>query len=197
MEKPKNVEAFIEKHAQWKAELDCLRELALSTGLDETIKWLLPVYTWNNKNIIGLGTAKNHVSVWFFQGATLKDELGVLTNAQEGKTKAMRHWKFDSLSTIPREQLLAYIEEAIQNQKDGNIIKLSKIKKTLVIPPELQKALEKNQLLQQHFDQFGLGDKRDFAEYIATAKRTATKERRLQKIIPMILRREALADKYR
>ena len=38
-------------------------------------------------------TFKEYFGIWFFQGGTLVDELKVLTNAQEGKTKAMRQWR--------------------------------------------------------------------------------------------------------
>ena len=197
MEKPTNVDAYIADNAKWQAPLELLRELILTTGLQETIKWAFPTYTLKGKNIVALCAFKAYFGIWFFQGGTLKDDLKVLTNAQAGKTKAMRQWRFTTLEEIDAEAVLLYIEEAIQNQKDGHIIKVTRTKKPLVIPPELQAALDKNPLLATHFEAFNLTNKRDFADHISSAKRIATKEKRLAKIIPMILQGIGLSDKYR
>ena len=197
MKKPDNVDEYIYQHENWHTELTLLREIMLSTGLEEGIKWLFPVYMWKGKNIVGLAAFKEYCGIWFFQGATLTDELGVLTNAQEGKTQAMRQWRFTELNDINHEKILAYVEEAIENQKSGNVIKASRKVKPLVIPPELQEALDNNTTLATHFKAFSKGNQRDFADYIANAKRKDTKERRLQKILPMILENVGLNDKYK
>lgn len=197
MKKPVNVDQYIDENEKWQEELTILRGLMLSLDLQETIKWMFPTYMQKGKNIAAICGFKDHFGIWFFQGGTLKDELKVLTNAQEGKTKAMRHWKMYKKADIQEEEILAYVAEAMQNQKEGNIIKTKRTKKVLVIPPELQTALNQNALLAQHFSKLSDYNQRDYAEYIATAKRADTKERRLQKIIPMILRDEGLNDKYR
>ncbi|MEM6317343.1 MAG: DUF1801 domain-containing protein [Bacteroidota bacterium] len=197
MKKPANVDVYISENSQWESGLVHLRQLILSTNLTETIKWAFPCYTWNKKNIVGLAAFKDYFGLWFHQGATLLDEMGMLNNAQEGKTVAMRQWRFQSERDIVDELVLAYIEEAIHNQKTGNIIKVVRSKKLLVIPEALQTFLDQDTTLAYHFSQFRPSDQRDFAEHIANAKRMDTKQRRLEKIIPMILRDEALADKYR
>lgn len=197
MEKPTNVDEYIANQEKWQAALELLRALILSTGLQETIKWMFPTYTLKGKNIVAIAAFKEYFGIWFFQGATLNDDLKVLTNAQAGKTKAMRQWRFTSMEAIDDEAVLAYIEEAIQNQKDGKIIKPTRTKKPLVIPPVLQAVLTNNSLLATHFETFSLTNKRDFADYIRSAKRIATKEKRMQKIIPMILQGIGLNDKYK
>ncbi|MFK7980313.1 MAG: YdeI family protein [Saprospiraceae bacterium] len=197
MEKPTNVDVYIANNEKWQASLEFLRELILSTGLQETVKWAFPTYTLKGKNIVALCAFKAYFGIWFFQGGTLKDDLKVLRNAQEGKTKAMRQWRFTAMEAIDAEAVLLYVEEAIQNQKDGNILKVAKTKKPLIIPPELQVALDKNPLLATHFEAFNLTNQRAFSDYISSAKRIATKEKRLEKIIPMILQGIGLSDKYR
>ncbi|MEM1119839.1 MAG: DUF1801 domain-containing protein [Bacteroidota bacterium] len=197
MKKPANVEQYIDENEQWHEELTVLRHLMLSMDLEETIKWMFPTYMVKKKNVVAVCGFKEHFGLWFFQGATLKDDFNVLSNAQEGKTKAMRHWKMYKKEDIDEELILTYVAEAIQNQKDGNILKLGRAKKELVIPPELQMALDQNATLAQHFAELSAFNQRDFAEHIAAAKRADTKGRRLQKIIPMILRGEGLGDKYR
>jgi uncharacterized protein YdeI (YjbR/CyaY-like superfamily) len=83
-----------------------MREILCSTELKETIKWGTPVYTINDKNIVGLGSFKSYVGLWFYQGVFLKDEAGVLINATEGITKAMRQWRFNSVEEIDDRLIL-------------------------------------------------------------------------------------------
>ena len=119
MKRASSVEAYIAAGGQWKEALVLLREMCASTVLEETIKWGIPVYTLNNKNVAGFSAFKSWVGIWFFQGVFLKDEAGLLINAQEGTTKGLRQWRFKSAQEITnhRDTILTYLEEAIQNQK--------------------------------------------------------------------------------
>lgn len=139
---------------------------------------------------------KQHFGIWFFQGVFLSDPLEVLENAQEGKTKAMRHWKFAENSSLNRAQIDAYVAEAIANTKKGLKVLPSKKSAKTKIPPELKQALE-DPKLKMAFEALSPYKQRDFAEYVATAKQEATKSRRLEKILPMILEGIGLNDKYR
>ena len=47
------------------------------------------------------------------------------------------------------------------------------------------------------FESLTLTKKREFTEYISSAKRDDTKQKRLEKIIPMILNNIGLNDKYK
>jgi uncharacterized protein YdeI (YjbR/CyaY-like superfamily) len=114
----------IEKHTwdkvnQWQEEIEFLKSIIAKTELVETIKWGTPVYMYQNKNIIGLGGFKSYFGVWFMNGVYLKDEAKKLVNAQEGVTKALRQWRFQSKEEINKELLLEYIHEAIQNEIKG------------------------------------------------------------------------------
>ena len=197
MERNKSVEEYISKHAKHKAELEMLRSIALSMNMDETVKWGAPVYTASGKNIVGLGSFKSYVGLWFYQGALLKDETGKMINAQEGVTQAMRQWRFESLQAIDKEKTLikTYINEAIINAITGKEIKPQK--KALVIPVELQNALDQDDELKLKFESFNLTRKRECAEYVGTPKREATRQDKLEKLIPMILEGISPNDKYR
>jgi uncharacterized protein YdeI (YjbR/CyaY-like superfamily) len=115
MQSNKTVEEFLVKQDQWKESLMHLRELLLETELVETIKWGIPVYTINGKNVVGMGSFKSYVGIWFYQGAFLKDPNNVLVNAQEGKTEALRQLRFTSFGEIDYKLVKTYINEAIQN----------------------------------------------------------------------------------
>ncbi len=195
MKRYKTADAFIEAQEQYKDELITLREIINSTELDETVKWGMPVYTIDGKNVAGIGSFKSYFGVWFYQGVFLKDKHKKLVNAQEGRTKGMRQWRMNSPDEIDEKLLVEYLEEAIQNQKDGKTIKPEK--KQLVIPAELKAAFTHDPKLEAAFEKFGLGSKREYADYIAEAKREDTKIRRLEKITPMILENVGLNDKYK
>ncbi|WP_321996044.1 DUF1801 domain-containing protein [Draconibacterium orientale] len=173
-----------------------LRDLLRSTELSETIKWGAPCYTINGKNVIGLGVFKEHVAIWFFQGALLKDEAKVLFNAQNDKTKALRQWRFVTVHDIDAEMIIAYASEAISNEKQNKRVKIIRNKK-LIIPPELKEALNQDNHLKLSFQEFSPGKQREFANYIAQAKQVKTKQSRLNKIITMINNNIGLNDKYR
>ena len=192
----KSFEEYAEKHQKWKEQLQQLRELLLSTELEETIKWGAPTYVLNNKNVVGLGAFKNHCALWFFNGALLQQNTKLLVNAQEEKTKALRQIRFKENDQLQLSVLKKYIEEAIELQKADKEIKPRK-SKPIEIPTELEKAFKNDTSLKSAFEKFTKGKQREFTEHIANAKREATKISRLQKCIPMIKAGIGLNDKYR
>lgn len=195
MEKSERLERYFKRNIQWGEELSFLRKLLNQSELKEGFKWNFPVYTLNNKNVIGLGAFKAYAGLWFFQGSFLKDKKKVLVNAQEGKTKGMRQWRFTSINEMDSEFITSYIEEAVQNQKDGKEIRIEKQSDT--VPGVFAKRLANNAELKSKFNALTPGKKREFIEYINEAKREATKLNRLEKIIPMIMDGIGLHDKYK
>lgn len=190
------VDEYIINNEEWKAELIMLRAQLLSTELSETIKWGGPVYTINKKNVVGLGAFKKHVAVWFFQGSLLLDKRKVLINAQEKKTNALRHLRFKKGQQINLELVSEYVAEAIENQKAGLEIKPQR-NKPVIIPEELNQAFESVENLKTSFEYFTKAKQREFANHVASAKREETRHKRVEKIIPLILNKVALNDKYR
>lgn len=198
MQNRKSVASYINNHPKWKTSLLVLKDLIDSTELHENIKWGAPVYTLNNKNIVGIGAFKTYVGLWFYQGVFLKDADKKLINAQEGKTKALRQWRFLSLDGVVNEKgnILAYIHEAIENHNLGKAIK-PQSKPEFELPLELLEKLDIDPDLKLAFDKFSPSKQREFCEYISEAKQKTTKYKRVEKIIPMIKKSEGLNDKYR
>ena len=197
MKKVNSVEEYIESHEQLVEALTILRTIINSTEIEETLKWSSPVYTINGKNVLGLGAFKHHFGLWFFNGVFLKDEKKLLVNAQEGKTKALRQMRFTSMHDIDNNTVLAYVKEAIENQKLGKEIKVDRSKKETIIPVELKQELNKDISYSSSFNNLTPYKQREYSKYIETAKREATKISRLEKIKPMILQGVGLNDKYK
>ncbi|MEE3998878.1 DUF1801 domain-containing protein [Tenacibaculum sp. FZY0031] len=188
---------YIQDKSKWTQELNLLRSVFLELPLEESIKWGAPVYVYKGKNIVGLSAFKNYCGLWFFQGCFLIDKDQVLINAQEGKTQAMRQWRFNELGEIDTVLIKQYVLEAIRNTEEGKELKAKKNTKPLLIPEELQLELDNNNRLKETFNEFTLSKQREFTDYISEAKRQTTKQKRLEKIIPMIVNKIGLYDKYK
>jgi uncharacterized protein YdeI (YjbR/CyaY-like superfamily) len=196
MKKVTSVEEYIETHEHYSDALTLLRNIITSTELEESIKWSSPVYDLNGKNVVGLGAFKHHFGIWFFNGVFLKDELNLLEKAQD-KTKGLRQMRFKTINDINKEAVLAYVKEAIANQKAGKELKPDRSKKKTIIPPELKTALNANKELFSSFNALTPSKQREYCEHIATAKRESTKLSRMEKIKPLILQGVGLHDKYK
>ncbi|SNT31086.1 Uncharacterized conserved protein YdeI, YjbR/CyaY-like superfamily, DUF1801 family [Ekhidna lutea] len=195
MKMAKSPDEYFSRNEEYRPLLEKLQSILQSTELEEKMKWGIPTYCWKNKNVAGIGAFKSYAGLWFFNGVFLKDSANVLINAQERKTKGMRQWHFESIDDIDEQLVSAYIKEAIQNQKDGKEIKPEK--KPLIIPDDLKEALASSSQLAEAFESLSLSCKREYAEHIAEAKRPETKQKRLEKIKPMILEKVGLYDKYK
>ena len=111
MPQDKSVEA-------WMARLDPsltvtpqdLRHLVLQAvpGLTESIKWGNPVYETEGKVCYIAATSK-YVSLGFFNGASLTDPEKRI----EGTGAKMRHVKVWRVADMDRDQLTAWIQEAV------------------------------------------------------------------------------------
>lgn len=166
------------------------------TELTEDVKWGGPCYTWDGKNVVGIGGFKSYFGLWFFQGALLEDKKKVLINAQEGTTKALRQWRMNSAKEIKPDAIKAYVREAMQLIKDGKSIGPQR-KKPVIIPSELKKALAKDAKARKGFDMLRPGLQREYTDHVASAKRDETKLKRIEKILPMMTVGKGLHDKYR
>lgn len=193
---PEKVKAYIQKHEKWQEGLIILHQLVSETDLEEDIKWNMPTYRINGKNVISFSAFKHHFGLWFHNGSFLADKHKILENAQEGKTKGMRHIKFNDVSQIVKTIVKEYILEAIQNQKEGKEIKVEKKStKSVEIPEILQSKLSEKALA--NLQTFSTSKRNDYIEYITNAKREATVLKRIEKIIPMIERGIGLNDMYK
>ena len=197
--KQEKLEAFFEKDTPFKSEINTLRKLLKTTEFTETLKWGIPTYTINGKNVAGIGVFKNHYGIWFFQGSFLNDNHNILRNAQEGKTKGMRQLNFEKGDNLPLDIIKDYVLEAIQNQKDGKEIKIAKAPKAkdIHIPAELEIAFKKDKDFQTAFHALTPGKQREYADHIASAKQEKTRLNRLEKAKPLILDGVGLHDKYK
>ena len=196
MKRASSVDEYITDAVAWQGELIRLREILLSTELEEDLKWGGPCYTYGGKNVVGMAGFKSYFGLWFHQGALLKDQKKFLINAQEGRTKALRQWRMQTTKDIKPAIIKSYVKEAIKLAREGKQIGPAR-KKPIVVPTVLKKAFQKNRSAGSQFKNMRPGLRREYADYITDAKRDDTKLRRIEKILPMISNGVGLNDKYR
>jgi len=78
--------------------------------LTECLKWHVPIYSLNGKNLLGLQYFTAHVNLSFFRGAQLHDARGILI----GTGKLVRHVTFRSFTDIDYGALKGFIDQAIR-----------------------------------------------------------------------------------
>lgn len=196
LEKQEKLELFFKQEHPFKEGIARLREVALKTAAKEDFKWGIPIYTHKGKNVFGICRFKSYFGVWFYQGVFLKDPKKLLENAQEGKTKGMRSWRFTALEQLDQTLVSAYMQEALENQEKGLMIEPDK-KDAPIIPKLLQEQLDRNKGLRSSFKALPPYKQREYCEYITEAKQEHTKLRRLEKSLPLIEKGLGLHDAYR
>jgi uncharacterized protein YdeI (YjbR/CyaY-like superfamily) len=196
MEAEEKVTSYIKKHEKWADKMFQIRNVIQQTELTEAIKWGAPAYLIGKKIVLGIAGFKNHMGLWFHQGVFLKDAEKKFVNSKEDKAKALRQWRFVETDIVEPKLLLNYVKEAIANIKAGKELKPVKAKEAIK-SVVLEEAFMNNKSLHESYKKLSPGKQREYSEYIADAKREATKLSRLKKITPMIKDGKGLHDKYK
>lgn len=192
----KSADEFFQRTEIWREELARLRQTLKATGLTEEVKWGMPCYTLTGVNVVAIGAFKSYFGLWFFEGASLKDPKKLLVNAQEGRTKAMRQWRMTSVREIDSKTIRAYVAEAKDLAAAGKTAPKSPPARRKA-PAELEAVLKRDPLAKKAFAALTPGRRRDYADYVASAKLDATKQKRIARIMPLIRAGVGLNDKYR
>lgn len=188
------VDTIIDKDKKWSRELQALRRIVLSTGLTEHVKWGVPCYTLDDKNVVLIHGFKEYCALLFMKGALMKDEYGILIQ-QTKNVQSGRQIRFAELREITESAdiLKEYLEEAIRVEQAGLKVKLKETSE-YEMPEELQSRLDANPKLKAAFQRLTPGRQRGYMFYIAQAKQSTTRETRIDKCEPMILAGKGLND---
>jgi len=176
----------------WKEALEALRSIVLDCGLTEELKWGVPCYTHQNKNIAIIGAFKEYCALSFFKGALLKDEHRILSKPGENTVEG-RLVKFTNVRDIVGMEsiLKSYIHEAIEVEKAG--LKVQE-RPELAIPEEFQKKLDEFPALQTAFEALTPGRQRAYLLYFSAPKQSKTRDSRIEKCMELILMGKGLYD---
>lgn len=173
---------------------DQLRRTFLQEGLEEALKWRMPCYSYKGM-VCSLGVFKNFITLWFPKGALLSDPDALLIQAQEG-TKGMRSIRLRIEEDLDLTQVKGYIKEAMLLNEKGISIPTMK-KEDLKLSIAFKIALEQNPKAKTHFQAFSMSKQRAYVDWINSAKREDTREKRILKSIEMLEVGLGKEDKYR
>jgi uncharacterized protein YdeI (YjbR/CyaY-like superfamily) len=183
------------KVLKWVDELEFLRQIVLKTGLKEEIKWGVPVYTHNGKNVVTINALKGSANIGFFKGVLLNDKHKILQ--QQGNLQSNRIIKFTNSADIEKlnDTLNEYILEAIEVEDSGKKVEFNKNPEPISI--ELLEAFEKDSVFKKAFHDLTLGRQRGYIIHFSQPKQANTRKGRIEKYKEYIINGLGLNDKYR
>lgn len=187
------VDFFFDK-GNWKTETEKLRMIALDCGLTEELKWGCPCYMHEKSNVVLIHAFKEYCALLFFKGSLLSDANGVLIQ-QTKNVQAARQMRFTNVKEIAKlaPVIKSYIYEAIEIERSGMKVKLKKTAE-FSMPDEFKKRLAKNKSLKTAFEALTPGRQRAYLLHFAGARQSATRESRIEKYIPQIMKGKGLND---
>ena len=188
------VDFYFEKAQKWQIEIGKLRTIVLACGLNEELKWGVPCYTFQQKNIILIHTFKNYCAILFIKGALLNDSDNILIQQTENVQSA-RQIRFNEIQAINELQsvIKSYIFEAIEVEKAGLKVAL-KEPTEFIITEEFQHKLVENPALKTAFEALTSGRKNAYNFYFSTPKQAKTRESRIESCTQRILNGKGLND---
>lgn len=193
MPNPK-VDWFFDKPGKWQEAYQKLRTIVLECGLTEELKWGCPCYTSEKRNIVLIHGFKDYCALLFFKGALLKDPKGILIQQTEN-VQAARQMRFRSVREIAnlKTALKGYIKDAIQLEKAGKKVNLKKTSE-FTMPGEFKTKLDEIEGLKKAFNALTPGRQRGYLVYFSSPKQSKTREARIEKSVPQILKGKGLND---
>jgi uncharacterized protein YdeI (YjbR/CyaY-like superfamily) len=194
---PRNpkVDKVFKSAKTWRAEVEALREIVLSCGLTEELKWGQACYTLDGKNIVLIHGFKEYSALLFMKGALLKDPKDILIQ-QTRNVQSARQIRFTKVSEINKlaAALKGYIRNAIEVEKAG----LSVVKKTteeFETASEWLDTIDNDPDLKEAFDELTPGRQRGYLLFFAGAKQSKTRQARIDKSKKRIRAGKGLLDR--
>lgn len=189
------VDWYFKKPLKWKEEINILRDVILSSGLNEELKWGCPCYTLADKNIVLIHVFKEYCAVLFFKGALLKDQENILIQ-QTKNVQSGRQMRFISLAEVKelKPVLKAYVIEAITIEKAGLKVEFKKTAE-YDMPEEFQIRLDEDAALKKAFYALTPGRQRGYLLHFSSAKQSKTREQRVEKYMKHIIDGKGMDDK--
>jgi hypothetical protein len=165
--------------------------LAADAGITEEWKWG-PHYQ-SNGMVCGYGAFQKHVKLTFFNGAAMKDSQKLFNHCVDNQFS--RSIKYTDVSEIDEKQVTDYVRESVLVNKNG--FKREIKNKTVEVPDDFKAMLAKNKKAHAFFETLSYGYKKEFVDWITSAKREETRKERIDKTIRMCAENKKLNDKYK
>lgn len=168
---------------RWHPLLVRLRALALEAGLEEHVKWGIPCYTHEGRNLVTVAAFRDEAALSFFVGEHLPDPGGILElpgpNTRQARIVRLRS-----------EEQLAEREAALRDLLAAVVrlpLPAPPAREETELPEELTDLLAGDPDLAAAFEALTPGRQRSFALHVGGAKQAKTRASRAERCIPKIL----------
>ena len=148
-------------------------------GLDETIKWGMPHFTYKGKNLAGIAAFKAHCAFVIHGDGRQGDAMG-----QYGKIASLADVPGDAEIKAKLADAAARIDAAGTALKPKAALRVAKPE--LPIPPQFTAALEANPAAKATLEGFAPSHRREYVEWISEAKRPETRDKRIAQAVEML-----------
>jgi uncharacterized protein YdeI (YjbR/CyaY-like superfamily) len=186
------VDAYIAKSQPFAQPiLTHIRELVHKAcpDVEEEIKWSMPFFALRGVILGHMAAFKRHcaVGLWGPEMNAILNEAGLHSENGMGSLG-----KITTLKDLPPDkQMLGYYRHAaeliLSGQRTKSLERTAKsVKPAPEIPSELTAALKKNKAAAKVFAGFSTSCQREYADWIAEAKRPETKEKRVAQAVEWI-----------
>ncbi len=186
------VDAYIAKAEPFAQPiLTHIRELAhkVSPEVEEAMKWSMPFFMLRGVILGHMAAFKQHCALGLWG-----PEMNAILNADglHSENGMGSLGKITSLKELPPDKkMLGYYRQAaeliLSGQRTKSLVRTAKsVKPAPQIPAELTAALKKNKAAARVFADFSPSCQREYADWIAEAKRPETKEKRITQAIEWI-----------
>jgi len=180
------VDGFIQNATKWQQEFELLRSIVQTSELSEELKWGVPCYTLNDKNVVLMHGFKEYCALLFIKGALLSDSLKRLIQ-QTQNVQAGRQLRFTNVQEIlaMKTSIETYLQEAISLEKAGAKVEF-KSQSELDYPKEFQKKLAEIPELKTAFEALTPGRRRAYLLHFSEPIQAKTRENRIDKYVSTI-----------
>jgi uncharacterized protein YdeI (YjbR/CyaY-like superfamily) len=188
------VDFYFNKAEKWQEEIKKLRTIMLDCGLTEELKWGVPCYTVERRNIVLIHVFKEYCAILFHKGALLSDPKNILITQTENVQSA-RQIRFTNTQAIDELEasIKDYIYEAVEVEQAGLKVDF-KTSAEFTVPEEFQTKLDENPALKAAFYALTPGRQRGYLLHFAAPKQSKTRVSRLEKYTQSILDGKGLND---
>jgi len=196
------VDAYIEKAAPFAQPiLKHIRKLMhrACPRVTESVKWGMPFFLQQGVILANMAAFKQYCAFGFW-GSEMQQLLAA--DGLQSSQAMVSLGLITGLQELPADELLlSYMHRAAELVESGERKKSidrpkKPAKRTVRVPAELAAALKKNKLAGKAFAGFSPSCRREYADWIAEAKRPETREKRLAQAVTWIAQGKTRYWKY-
>lgn len=177
------IDAYVARSAEFaRPILIRLRELvhAACPEVEETLKWSAPAFIHKGKILCGMAAFKQHAAFNIWHGA-------LVVGKDVGDAGMGQFGRLTRVADLPgKREMTGYLKQAMKLIDDGVKAPPSRSaaeKPPATVPDDLAAALKKNRKAQATFDGFPPSQRREYVEWLTSAKREDTRARRLEQAV--------------